>query len=75
MAKKIKLIHWRSKLNASCRMAFFKIPYSRLIKQIRVFNYDGHWQYCIYFKSGYWLDSDLTYKKLSQAIKGALSGE
>jgi hypothetical protein len=75
MTKKIKLIFWSSRLNASCQMAFFKVPYSRTISQIRIFNNNGYWEYSIYLKNGNFEYSNFPYKKLSQAINGALNGK
>ena len=71
--RRLKLTYRASRINASCRITFFKVPYSRTISQIRIINNDGYWEYCIYLKNGNLVYSNISYKKLSQAINGALN--
>lgn len=74
---KLKLIMWSSKLNASDRMAFFKVPYSKKISQIRIFGefikdnqqyYSSH----VYFKDNDVITLGRSYNSLSLAVSETL---
>ena len=69
---KLKLTTRNSKESASCRMAFFKAPYSRKIDQIRMFTEwkeDENWGVYIYCKDGRRMASRFVYPTLSEAAK------
>jgi len=70
----IKLTMWSSKQTASCRMAFFVIPYSRKVDQIRAFKYNDKkgWEVYLMFKDGRRISSNFTYSNLSYAVSEIL---
>jgi len=75
--RKIIILNRVSKLTASSRMVFFKIPYSRKIWHIRVLEdeiienrvcYSIH----VYYKDGTITTTDRIYNSLSYAVSEAL---